>query len=1363
MASTSMSATIEKIREEAAVFESKDRLLNFSQKNKFQSPLLLDNGDLFFDTWQNEHKARELSQFFPVTAKYSEDKQIADLEVFRKILKSKTEDFCNQDLYLATGFIKWGEKSLAPAILIPLDYDAEHDTVAISTRVPIENIALQTLDKNIKFPTALDFFKNGTFGIQKFFDALEKKIASRADWKFTRNGFCITFYSTNRILLKKKLASECWTTAKAANNDFFVATIGNDGFLPQPSLFNDIPYDHVYDPACHYFPYITDSQTNMAVIDALNEKCTAYAIQTLPGTEKAKVAVNIAADLIQQKKKVCVVCRRAITKRNFENAWKPPFRSFQSPEREQIKTSLSETRTKLVSYYDAVNLPLKSSGAKLTELFEEITQLKPFKTKFANDLFMNIENIRYKKFKSMHSSLEQLVQLFFNENGIVIYNAFQGITLPAVSQDRKNAIGEDLNYANTLIETIKPFVESLKKSKLYLEGFKLSDMLALVNVFKKNFDNEMPGFEEWDLHSNGWIAYQDDLNDLPNAGARWSSYRRKSSDVFTDEAIDQDIIEVRDEFEKSLSSTLKALSDHYRRPKRILLSILKDPKSVASDEKLLELADKLIEIQEYRRKYKDSSVLASHLFGKDWKYEKTDWKDLADKIHHYYVFRARIKNSDNPDYLLQLLSKWHVFKAHAENLDNILSSIEELQKKLQDICKSFNLSESLDTQNVDLWIGKIDCWSKLWSEQDIYLQICEHMENISDSPCENLAQFVKDAKNANKDIAIAFARAWTNSQMQAATADCPDLFSPSAKNRKQQGKQYRTLLDQFCNANFREAHEAVEKNPDLLQVITLSRSYEQDFDSFDVALLLDADCMTIAEAMPCIFESKKVILFGNPCAPTLEMLPMDACNMEISSQSIFFKDNVLSAALRKGIPTRVIGYTTQYADPSLFNFANNRIYNNEMAQFPNSTLTTGKLQTVKSIRDKISFIAEKTIQHALKNPSQTLGIVTSNQSLSTEIEGAIQKLLEKSPNAAKFFTQGNLTNKFYIKTIERAVDLYRDVIFVCADIDNLANIAGVCKLSICSTLAKHSLSLFMTDEDSEKLAKAKPSLFQEWVNSLKSKATIEAANFNTAYPESELDKQIKETIVKESIAFKDCVASGNIPVGPVVIDANNPKRFLAVIESDCSSAAYKESIEDREYTRPNALSRLGWKVLTMWLPLWNISNADERENLIATIAIEQSVAPPPQEDIPLDEAEQSCTANIEPYCVKHLEIKGTQDDLPIPELPIEKLIEQLKYYVDSESPIHGELLLQRLLELHHLERTTPKTTTALSNAIKQALHLKQFIKTGPFFYSLTNKKIVLRNRSNRPDNERKMTYVPPEERALLKLDDHSLKQMLGLL
>lgn len=1361
MASTSMSSTIEKIREEAATFDSKDRLLSFSQKNKFQSPLLLGNGDQFFEGWQNEQQPRALASFFPVSAKYSEEKQSADLDVFRKVLKSKAEDFCNQDLYLATGFIKWGEKSLAPAILIPLTYDEAHDTVAISTKTPIENFAFASLDKDIKFPVAKDFCKNGTFGIQKFLDTLEKKIAPKTDWKFTRNGYCITFYSTNKILLKKRLTNECWTTAKAANNEFFIATIGNEGFLPQASLFDEVPYDHVFNPADHYFPYVTDSQTNKAVIDALNEKCSAYAIQTFPGSEKAKAAVNIAAELVQHKKKVCVISRRAITKFNFENAWNPPFRSFQGPDRDALTTSLSETRAKLVSYYDAVNFPLKPSGAKLTELLDEIAKLKSIKTKFASDVFKNIENVRYDKFKSMHSSIEQMEQLFFEQNGIEIYNTFQGITLPAVSDERKNLIGNELSQATDLIENIKPFIESVTKSKLYLDGFNLSDILILINVLKKNFDKEMPGLEDWNLHSNGWIAYQDDLNDLPNAGARWSNYRRKGSDVFNESAIDENLLPARNEFFDSLNSAIKSLSDHYRRPKRILLSAFKNPKSITSDDMLLEQIDKLLEIQEYRRKYMDSSVLATRLFGKDWKYEKTDWNDLANKIRHYYVFRARIRNSDQHDYLMQLLSKWHLFRPFVEKLDSIQASTEELQQKLQNISKSLNLNESMDTQNVDLWISKVSRWSAQWSYQNIYLQICEHMENISDSPCENLTQFVKDTKNANKDLPMAFARAWTNCQMQAATAECPELFSPTSKIRKQQGKQYKTLLDQFCNANFRAAHETVENNPEHLQVVSLSQSYDSEFDSFDVALFLDADCMTIAEAMPGIFNSKKIILFGNPCAPMLEALPMDACNMEVSSQSVFFKDNALSASLRKGIPTRAIGYTTQYVSPALFSFANSHIYNNEMAQFTGPTQTANKTQTIKIVQDKVSAITEKAIQHATKNPSQTLGIIASNQVLCNEIEESIQKHLEKNPDSTKFFTQGTLQNKFYIKTVERAVDLYRDIIFICVDSNCIKAGTENRKLAICTTLAKQSLCLFMSKEDSEKIANAKQGLVQDWIHSIKEKSNF--VDSAVAVPESAFNKQIKEILKQESIAYKDCIASGNIPLGPVIIDANNANRYLAVIESDCNCSPYKESIEDREYTRPNALSRLGWKVISMWLPLWNISNADEKEKLITTIAIEQSVAPPPEEEISLDDDEQNSGLQIEPYRVVDLAITGTPDNLPIQELSMDKLIQEFKFYIDNESPIHGELLLQRILKLHNIEHASPKISATLSEALKQALHQKQFVKTGPFFYSLTNKAITLRDRSKRPDSERKMAYISPEERAQLKHNEHNIKQLLGLL
>jgi hypothetical protein len=250
---------------------------------------------------------------------------------------------------------------------------------------------------------------------------------------------------------------------------------------------------------------------------------------------------------------------------------------------------------------------------------------------------------------------------------------------------------------------------------------------------------------------------------------------------------------------------------------------------------------------------------------------------------------------------------------------------------------------------------------------------------------------------------------------------------------------------------------------------------------------------------------------------------------------------------------------------------------------------------------------------------------------------------------------------------------------------------------------------------------------------------------------------------------QEYTSKGGIPVGPVVIDANNPTHFLALIEDDCTTERFRDSIEDRDYVRPLILKQLGWKVMNLWLPFWYMSNKDEVGHLLATLAIEQSVAPPPTVEADEDDGSEVFDAAAkpmtEPYVVQHPKIEGTAHDKPIAELPTAALITQLKFYVDSEAPIHEEILKQRVLELHHVDRAGPVLQKALTEAILQGLQKKRFIKTGPFYYSLKAKDPVARNRANRPDFERKLAYVAPEERALMpqSMDEHAIKQAMGLL
>ena len=296
-------------------------------------------------------------------------------------------------------------------------------------------------------------------------------------------------------------------------------------------------------------------------------------------------------------------------------------------------------------------------------------------------------------------------------------------------------------------------------------------------------------------------------------------------------------------------------------------------------------------------------------------------------------------------------------------------------------------------------------------------------------------------------------------------------------------------------------------------------------------------------------------------------------------------------------------------------------------------------------------------------------------------------------------------------------------------------------------------------------AKAKPSLFRDWLSHLANKNIAETNDSHIA--DSVLRPQVLDLLQHENIHVEPCFAGSGISVGPVVIDANNENRFLAVIEDDCTTERFRESVEDREYVRPVMLRQLGWKVITIWIPFWYVSYNDEASHIITTIAIEQSVAPPPSEDSNADSEGADNAPQIEavPYQAVHPKIEGTAHDKPIAELDASALIVQMKFYVDHEAPIHEEMLLSRLLQLHNVDRAGPMILKALNEAIKQGCQKHKFIKTGKFFYSTKDVPVVLRDRSARPASERKFAYVSPEERALLpsSMDEFAQKQTLGVI
>ena len=1360
---SSPSAVVAKIRQEAALFDTKDRLLNFATKNDFQSPLVMEAGDLFFEKWLQAKGPLPLESFFQVSANFTAQQKITAIDAMTAVLRNKLEDFGETDLYLVLGFLKWDGNALAPSLLIPLDADPVQKTLQISKRTPIENVILrERLKDSVTLPTAEDAVINGKFSLLLYFSLFEKAIASNRNWKFTRHGLCLCFFNTEQLLLKKRMVlgfQDKTVNANPALGSLF----SEDGFQTQESLFEEQNFDKVFSPADHHFLYTTDSHTDKVIVDALNDQAKAYAIQALPGTDKMKVAANIVADSVAKGQRVLVVHRRAVSGRAFKEAWKPAFRSFPQADRNALEQDVRKMRSEFQEYYDTVNNPIAPANVPLAKLLEEFIAIKPPKRKYADAVLQGVPSLTFQEYQNLKSDLLLLDELYFEKKGIDARKAFQGVKLPSLDAELQQTLSQELNRAASRATSLEGLIKKMETAGLFPTGIFLSSLADTLEIIRDHFNKDTPEFEDWQLRSHNWNAYRDTLTALPEAGDQWVRYRRQTSDIYTDTAVDENILSAREDFAESQKATLKGLSDRYRSSRRKLLSVLRNPKNVESDANLLDLIDTLLELQANKRAYKESAVLGNHLLGKDWHYERSNWVELNSKIQFIFDFRDKHKNDPKLELLLQILEQWHLFKEMLPQFDELYRSVLELQQSIKQINKAMELETPLESLSIEKWLDKIKSWSENWDHLDIHVQLTALFKKMESYPCKGLLQFVSNPENADKEIVNAVSSCWTRAQIQNVTKTCSNLFTQPPKERSKKSKAYRELLDKFSNANFNELHQTVEKNPDALTHLHLSDTFRiPESKTFDIALVLDADCISIAEALPTILSASKIILVGDPHNPALEFQPLDAFQDQVQTHSPFFQESILTAALRQGIPTRELWFSSQYSDASLVAFANSHIYNHGIKQFPAPNNEPFKGIRLKAVEDKVGAIAQAALQHAERHPEKTLGIIAFHQSTCREIEDAIRAQLIVGTPTAAFFSRPNPDICFYVKTPDRAVDRFRDVILICGEPESASN----SKVATCSTLAKKELQVFVSGMDATKGNDQKHSLFREWLIHLQNKDYNAEDTATSA--SSPLREQVLQALSNENIQVQESFSRGGIPVGPVIIDANNPNRYLALIEDDCTAERFRDSVEDRDYIRPQILRQLGWKVMNLWLPFWFMAQKDEIEHLVATIAIEQSVAPPPS--APTEEEDESeVLANSAPatvpYQVQHPKIEGTAHDKPIAELPTAALITQLKFYVDSEAPIHQDLLILRILELHHVDRMGPILQKALTEAINQGLQKKRFIKTGSFFYSLKPKELAPRNRTGRPDFERKLAYVAPEERALMpqSMDEHTIKEAMGLI
>ncbi|GGH60186.1 DEAD/DEAH box helicase [Rothia aerolata] len=212
---------------------------------------------------------------------------------------------------------------------------------------------------------------------------------------------------------------------------------------------------------------------------------------------------------------------------------------------------------------------------------------------------------------------------------------------------------------------------------------------------------------------------------------------------------------------------------------------------------------------------------------------------------------------------------------------------------------------------------------------------------------------------------------------------------------------------------------------------------------FDAVILLDSETTPLAANLPAITRADQVVAMGDPHSGFPAPFVVSALKKSVTLDEEPIESTY--SALAKILPSRSLSLLVDHAvDPAVFNYLNRNFYGGALRSFPwaeeisddvSSFIaeyidTTGKVSDNSNLDSpgvEVSRVAQRVLEHAYKNPNQSLAVVTASVRHARRIAEEVRNLLPQYPQIAPFFS-GSAREPFRVVDLSRASGLERDVI-----------------------------------------------------------------------------------------------------------------------------------------------------------------------------------------------------------------------------------------------------------------------------------------------------------------------------------------------
>lgn len=406
----------------------------------------------------------------------------------------------------------------------------------------------------------------------------------------------------------------------------------------------------------------------------------------------------------------------------------------------------------------------------------------------------------------------------------------------------------------------------------------------------------------------------------------------------------------------------------------------------------------------------------------------------------------------------------------------------------------------------------------------------------------------------------------------------------------------------------------------MMGPLSVAQYLEQGALKFDLVVMDEASQLRPEDALGAIARGSQLVVVGDPkqLPPTSFFDRMidsgDDEDEDEAPAAISGMESILDIC-QQLFTVRSLRWHYRSHHESLIAFSNHHFYKN-LIVFPSPYAKNAglgvKYRYVKggSYKDRQNVpeaqrLVDAVLEHMLKRPNESLGVVTLNQTQRELIEELLDKKLKSFEEGANFMGHWESEGwPFFVKNLENVQGDERDVIFISTTFgkapgtdkvrQNFGPISrpdGWRRLNVLFTRSKRRIELFtsMAPEDIvvDERTPLGTKVLRDYLDFAK-RGVLVTTDEGERPPDSDFEVSVANVVTAMGYEVKPQLGVAGFFIDMAVRNPDRPGEFLAAIE--CDGATYHSgfSVRDRDRIRQEILEAVGWngRIHRIWSTDW---------------------------------------------------------------------------------------------------------------------------------------------------------------------------------